>query len=195
MCFPRGTAWPRQLDAVVPGRRPRPAVHVPMTHRSQVEPVNRIRADDVERLPRANQRRRHRRQPVGCERPRHTRRPRHRARRQRTGVQRDARFERRGRERRTCSAAGRTREYRGHDRVGIRRRPVLDWCGLPRPAHYRHAPARGTCQLANSPCAPLNRNALDTLTGGSFAVSRKHGSRLRAASDRSTPHTAPELRF
>ena len=36
----------------------------------------------------------------------------------------------------------------------------------PRPAHYRHAPARGTRQLDKRPCAPLNKNARDTLMGG-----------------------------
>ena len=40
---------------------------------------------------------------------------------------------------------------------------MLDRCG-PRPFH-RHAPARGTRQLDKRPCAPLSRNARDTLTG------------------------------
>ena len=75
MCFPRGTAWPRQLDAVVPARRPRPADDVPMTARRQVEPVNRIRADDVDALAAPDQFRRGRRAPGRIERPRDTRRP------------------------------------------------------------------------------------------------------------------------
>ena len=38
---------------------------------------------------------------------------------------------------------------------------------LPRPSHGSTvAPARGTRQGVNSPCAPDSRNARDTLTGG-----------------------------
>ena len=52
---------------------------------------------------------------------------------------------------------------------------------LPRPSHGSTvAPARGTRQDDKRPCAPLNRNARDTLIGGP-SLSGKHGSRLRAA--------------
>ena len=75
-------------------------------------------------------------------------------------------FQRRGRQRWPRAArAGRAREDRGHDLIGVRA-AMLDWCGLPGPAHQTQAPARGLRQLDRSPCAPLNRNARLTLIGG-----------------------------
>ena len=106
------------LAPIDPTRRPRPAVHVPMTDRSQVEPVNRIRADDVDALAAPDQRRRHRRAPARIERPRDALRTRHRTARHRRRIQRRCAFERPGRQRGTHTATARGLQDRGHDLVG-----------------------------------------------------------------------------
>ena len=68
---PGGRGWPSQLAAIEPGRHVRSAVHVPMRDRRKRQARRRVRADEIERLAVANQRRRHRRPPARIERPRH----------------------------------------------------------------------------------------------------------------------------